>query len=199
MVGRHIAHFKFLDALKELMAIAHFGNEYFQRKEPWKNENATDALPVREPVQDACDTILSVPSVHFREDMEDAQPGRHPFRSAAGRMRENIAIPEGHKIGKVSALFKKIEDPEIEAFGKKYLSTEKKEETKMDEANYLEFDEFKKTELRIGVIKEVAEHPKADKLYVLKVDLGEPALRQIVAGIRNYYTKEELDLEKGLR
>jgi len=57
------------------------------------------------------------------------------------------------------------------------------------DVNYLEFDEFKKTELKIGIIKEVTEHPKADKLYVLKVDLGEPALRQIVAGIRPFTRK----------
>jgi len=40
-VGRHIADFRFLDALKEVMAVAHFGNEYFQQKEPWKKENNT--------------------------------------------------------------------------------------------------------------------------------------------------------------
>jgi methionyl-tRNA synthetase len=190
-IGRHIAHFKFLDALKELMAIAHFGNEYFQRKEPWKNENATTLYLCA----NLCRTlaILSCPFLPFTSE-KIWKMLNLPGSVSACRWEDagEVAIPEGHRIGKVSALFKKIEDPEIEAFGKKYLSTEKKEETKMDEANYLEFEDFKKTELRIGVIKEVAEHPKADKLYVLKVDLGEPALRQIVAGIRNYYTKEEL-------
>jgi methionyl-tRNA synthetase len=35
-------------------------------------------------------------------------------------------------------------------------------------------------------------HPKADKLYVLKVDLGESELRTIVAGLKPYYTHENL-------
>jgi len=52
-------------------------------------------------------------------------------------------------------------------------------------------DDFKKLELIIARIKEVSEHPNADKLYVLKVDTGKDQ-RQLVAGIRPYYTKEEL-------
>lgn len=52
-------------------------------------------------------------------------------------------------------------------------------------------DEFKKTELIVAQIKEVKEHPNADRLYVIKVDTGKEE-RQIVAGIRKTYTKEEL-------
>lgn len=54
------------------------------------------------------------------------------------------------------------------------------------------FSDFEKLDLRVGKIVEVEEHPKADKLYVMKVDLGEGALRTIVAGLRKYYEKEEL-------
>ena len=46
-------------------------------------------------------------------------------------------------------------------------------------------------DLRIGQIKEVNNHPNADKLYVLKVDLGYREA-QIVAGLRNYYPPDEL-------
>jgi methionine--tRNA ligase beta chain len=52
-------------------------------------------------------------------------------------------------------------------------------------------DEFRKIELVIAQIKEVKEHPNADRLYVLQVDDGK-AVRQIVAGIRNAYTPEQL-------
>jgi methionyl-tRNA synthetase len=53
------------------------------------------------------------------------------------------------------------------------------------------FDEFKKLEIRIATIKEVNDHPNADKLYVILVDVGDK-MKQIVAGIRGSYTKEEL-------
>ncbi len=54
------------------------------------------------------------------------------------------------------------------------------------------FADFEKIELKVGTILEVENHPKADKLYILKVDLGEEAPRTIVAGLRNHYTHEQL-------
>lgn len=53
------------------------------------------------------------------------------------------------------------------------------------------FEEFKKLELKVAEVKEVADHPNADRLYVMTVDTG-TAVRQIVAGIKPWYTKEEL-------
>ena len=52
-------------------------------------------------------------------------------------------------------------------------------------------EDFKKIELVVAQIKEVKEHPNADRLYVLQVDTGKDA-RQIVAGIRKAYTPEQL-------
>ena len=52
-------------------------------------------------------------------------------------------------------------------------------------------DEFKKIELKVGTIKSAEPHPKADRLVVLKVDLGSEE-RQLVAGIKKYYELDEL-------
>ena len=52
-------------------------------------------------------------------------------------------------------------------------------------------DDFRKLELKVGEIKEVTDHPNADKLYVVIVDLGDKT-KQLVAGIKNFYPKEEL-------
>jgi len=57
--------------------------------------------------------------------------------------------------------------------------------------NYISIDEFKKIDIRIGKILEVKDHPNANKLYVLIVDLGNEK-RQIVAGIKDWYKPEEL-------
>jgi len=43
----------------------------------------------------------------------------------------------------------------------------------------------------VAKIKEVQDHPDADRLYVIIVDLGDKT-KQIVAGIKNYYSKESL-------
>lgn len=53
------------------------------------------------------------------------------------------------------------------------------------------FDEFMKVDLRIAKVLEAKEHPNADKLFVLKVEVGEDE-KQIVAGIRNSYEADEL-------
>jgi len=53
------------------------------------------------------------------------------------------------------------------------------------------FAEFKKLDLRVALVKSVQEHPNAQKLYVLKIDIGGEE-RQIVAGLRPYYTPEQL-------
>ena len=55
----------------------------------------------------------------------------------------------------------------------------------------INIEEFRKLELRVGVVKSAEAHPNADRLLVLKVDLGTEE-RQIVAGIRAHYQPEEL-------
>lgn len=52
-------------------------------------------------------------------------------------------------------------------------------------------DEFKNFQFVVAQIKEVKEHPNADRLYVLKVDTG-TEVKQLVAGIRKSYTPEQL-------
>jgi len=52
-------------------------------------------------------------------------------------------------------------------------------------------EDFRKLEFKVGVIKEVNDHPNADKLYVVVVDLGDKT-KQLVAGIKNSYKKEDL-------
>ncbi|NQT96083.1 MAG: methionine--tRNA ligase subunit beta [Candidatus Omnitrophica bacterium] len=53
------------------------------------------------------------------------------------------------------------------------------------------FDDFKKIEIKTAKILDVKDHPDADRLYVVDVDLGEEK-RQVVAGIKNHYKPDEL-------
>jgi methionyl-tRNA synthetase len=55
----------------------------------------------------------------------------------------------------------------------------------------ISIDQFRNVELKIATIKSAEPHPNADKLMVLQIDLGSEQ-RQILAGIRNQYTPEEL-------
>jgi len=55
----------------------------------------------------------------------------------------------------------------------------------------ISFQDFKKMDIKIAQIKEVKEHPNADKLYVVKIDTGTEE-KEVVAGIREFYKTEEL-------
>ena len=53
-------------------------------------------------------------------------------------------------------------------------------------------DVVQKLALKTGTIVSAHDHPNADRLLVLTVDLGEPSPRQIVAGIKKAYSVSEL-------
>ncbi|MFI5366896.1 MAG: methionine--tRNA ligase subunit beta [Candidatus Binatia bacterium] len=55
----------------------------------------------------------------------------------------------------------------------------------------LTIDEFQRLELRVATILSAEPHPNADRLLVLKIDLGNEQ-RQLVAGIRAHYAPEAL-------
>ena len=59
----------------------------------------------------------------------------------------------------------------------------------------VEFDEFTKLDLRVARVLECREHANADKLLVVKVDLGTGeggGPRQICAVLKGHYKPEEL-------
>jgi methionyl-tRNA synthetase len=52
-------------------------------------------------------------------------------------------------------------------------------------------EQFQEVALRVGTVRAAEAHPNADRLVVLRVDLGTEE-RQIVAGIRKHYEPETL-------
>jgi methionine--tRNA ligase beta chain len=53
------------------------------------------------------------------------------------------------------------------------------------------FKEFKRLDIRIGTVAEIEQVPGSDKLYKMQVDMG-GELRQIVTGLVDYYSMDEL-------
>jgi methionine--tRNA ligase beta chain len=58
-------------------------------------------------------------------------------------------------------------------------------------ADPISYEDFAKLELRVAKVLEARPHPNADKLLLLQVDVGEEQ-KQIIAGIRQHYTPEQL-------
>ena len=60
-----------------------------------------------------------------------------------------------------------------------------------DQPETISFLEFNRVKMRVGRIVEASDHANADKLIVLKVDLGEQQ-RQLVAGLKGHYEADDL-------
>jgi methionyl-tRNA synthetase len=67
-----------------------------------------------------------------------------------------------------------------------------KDEGQSSEEQFITIDDFLKVELRVGEIKVAERVPNADKLLRFEIDLGEDNLRQILAGLAEYYEPEKL-------
>lgn len=72
---------------------------------------------------------------------------------------------------------------------KEAKAVEKKEAAAKEQIN---FADFEKIELKVGVIKACEKHPNADRLLVFQVDLGEEKPRQIVSSIAKFYEPSEV-------
>ena len=114
----------------------------------------------------------------------------------------NKGIVPDVTITKIDALFPRIEEELIatadiqkaETVVEKPRKESTQKETKVEEEsdNLITIDQFFETSLKIGTIVEAEEVPKSKKLLKLQVDIGESSNRQILAGIKEFYSAESL-------
>ncbi|MCF0259517.1 MAG: methionine--tRNA ligase subunit beta, partial [Erysipelotrichaceae bacterium] len=115
-------------------------------------------------------------------------------------------LEEGRTVAKKApALFARIDaealkkelDAEKEKAEKEAAKAEAKKAKREEPAKeQVSIDDFGKLSLKAGLIKEARRHPKADKLLVETVDLGNGDVRQIVSGIASKYAPEDLTGKK---
>jgi len=115
----------------------------------------------------------------------------------------NNGIVHDTTITKIEALFPRIEEELIataeiqkteSVVEKPRKELDKKEANKdlNEPDNLITIDQFFETTLKIGTIVEAEEVPKSKKLLKLQVDVGEENNRQILAGIKEFYSAESL-------
>jgi methionyl-tRNA synthetase len=187
-VGSELERFKFKAGLDALLSVAQKGNQYFQGREPWKGGNDTTLYLCTNMCRSLA--ILMYPFLPFSAEriwrmlnLKDSV-AEQKWESAG-----ELGVIAGQGIGEVSTLYGKIEDDKIKSFAERYLH---KGEVKGEVKEMVDYDEFGRLDLRVGVIKEASDHPNADKLTLVKVDLGELGERQLVAGVKQTYKKKDL-------
>ena len=71
-------------------------------------------------------------------------------------------------------------------------TNDSKQQESEEENAEISFDQFMAVEIKLGTIEAAAVVEGADRLLKLTVDLGEPASRQIVSGIREFFPDEQV-------
>jgi methionyl-tRNA synthetase len=115
-------------------------------------------------------------------------------KDSFNKLFRNKELLDDFIISKIPPLFPRIEEkllkePENRAQEPKEA---KKESKKEENIGLITIDEFFKTELKIGTIIDAEEVPKSKKLLKLQVDLGEDKPRQVIAGIKEWYSPDDL-------
>jgi methionyl-tRNA synthetase len=205
-------------ALEAALGLSGALNLYVHQNEPWKLAKDEATHPrLHQVLVQAIEGIRWVATMLYT-----FMPGKMGtildalgFGGAQGRSFETLkqwgALKAGHTIVPPEVLFMKMEipapvatEPEqaAPAATKEPAKNKKDKEKKMTtettaapaapESNLIEFDDFNKVELRVGLIKTAERVEKSDKLLRLTVDLGEAELRTIMAGIGKTYAPEDI-------
>lgn len=167
------------NALNEIWRFINFANKYINDKEPWnlvKNKKELSVVLYNLAESLRFIAILLKPFIPETSKEIASQLGIKDFDKQNFKQLK-FGLLKG-KVSKPKILFKKI-DLEVKTGG-------------VEMENFVQFDEWKKLDIRVGTIKKATPHPNADKLVVLHVDVGEAKERQLVAGLKQYYKPEEL-------
>ena len=175
-------------ALLDILDLCSGGNKFFQDNEPWRliKEDKEKCAAV---IGGLFGFVRDISILLYPYIPTAVEKYFGSINQTLDELKiENIGNYEkcnGLNINAPEVLFKKLEKEQVEALRERFSGKQTKgEENKMEG--------FNKLALKVGKIIEIERHPKADKLYVEKVDMGNGEIRQIVSGLVPYFTEDEL-------
>jgi methionyl-tRNA synthetase len=188
-IETHFENYEIDKVLNEIFAFIDKTNEYVQETKPWETQDKKVLYELADSIKaiaillspfmpEACEKISKV--FNFKIDYKE--------------LDKHLKVL---KITKAEILFTKIEIKEDSIAVKDSVNIEKVNKEKIvgvaSMVDMIKYDDFAKLDLRVGTIKNVEPLEGADKLWKLTVDLGsEIGQRTILAGIKKYYSKEQL-------
>lgn len=174
-IGESLSSCQFKKGLKQVMNLAQFGNVYFNNKQPWnliktdKNRCGSTIHICLKIVQALA--VFMAPYLPFSSDKIWRILGNNGSIHTAQWDDALKPLNIGHPLEKPKPLFKKLSFDET-----------------MEET-----DPFSTLDLRVAHIDMVKDHPNADKLYILEIDVGALGKRTLVAGMKQYYSIDEIN------
>jgi methionyl-tRNA synthetase len=171
-VDFHLDHCEFKRALKSIIDLAQYGNQFFDRIAPWSlikadREKCGAELALNLEIVKAL-AVLSHPFLPFSSKRIWAYLGMPEAIMAHGYEWIDIMIDRGQKLVEPQPVFNRVliaspEDP---------------------------FKDFEQLNLKVGLVLDSKQHPNADKLLVLDVDIGKRIT--LVAGLKAHYPGDAL-------
>lgn len=196
-VGQFLELCEFKKAIRAVMTLAQYGNRYIDEMAPWaliKKDQAAcgSALNVGLQLVKAL-AVLMQPFLPFAAQRIWEQLGETGRVSEAPWTAAIEDLPEGRSLSEPRILFEKVEPAKVSAKpAEAQAAAPASPKASAPANNTISMEDFQRLDLRVGKILSVDDHPKADKLYILKVDIGKGEVRQLVAGIRGHYKPQEL-------
>ncbi|MDD5017333.1 MAG: methionine--tRNA ligase subunit beta, partial [Eubacteriales bacterium] len=203
VVEAHMDALRLPEALADIWSYVSVLNKYIDLTEPWALARDTSKK-----------ARLAGVMVHLAEGLRIVSVLLTAFiPDTAVRIQEILGITDktliswdsldvfgnslcGLKVKKTPPLFPRIDvGKELEELEKisdnRSLKKQKKMPGKQETEGIITYDDFKKVELKTGVVLQAEAVEGSDKLLVLKVEVGGET-RQIVSGIRQWYAPEEM-------
>ena len=186
-------------ALEEIFKVISRANKYIDETAPWvlakdeanKARLATVLYNLLETIR-LCSSLLfpfmptAMPKV-WEQIGADETMVTYEKSGTFGVLPADVTVKKGEVLFPRIDMEKEIEELNALLGPKK----EWKEDEDLDKANIITIDKFAEVKLRTGEIVACEKMKKAKKLLKIQVDDGRDG-RQIVSGIANYYTPEEL-------
>lgn len=204
-VDKAMNEVQFSEAFEEIWKLIRRCNKYIDETTPW-------TLAKDESKKDELDTVLYNLVESLRIIAVMISPMLHV---TAKKIFEQLNTPQelktyesvfefgktvpGTALIKGDMLFPRLDVEKetlfLEELFSPTINTQEKEEVEeIIEIKHKEeilYDDFDKIELRVAEVLECTKHPKADKLLIFKLKVGNEE-RQIVSGIAKFYKPEEL-------
>ncbi|MHC1596086.1 MAG: methionine--tRNA ligase, partial [Candidatus Syntropharchaeales archaeon] len=182
-----------------VMALANFGNSYFQSRKPWELVKE-DKEACGEVIKNAIQIVKALAIL-----LEPVMPSKMETLWEQLGMKGDIheipitealkVIESGSELSKPMILFDRVEDKTIARMQDILQQRIEGCEESVEKSDLITYDQFEKLDIRAGRVVEAEAVKGSKKLIRIMVDLGEDKPRQILAGIAGLYTPDEL-LEK---
>jgi methionyl-tRNA synthetase len=197
-IAHSLEHYRFREALAEMMNLARAGNKYLTETEPWKlikTDEGRVATILNISLQVCANlAVFSAPFMPFTS--EKLYRMLNLERLSWDEAGQNGLLKAGHELNEAELLFARIEDEAIEKQVQKLLKTkEDNQNNSAPAANpakpEIAYEDFMKMDIRTGTILEAEKVPKTKKLLKLRIDTGIDQ-RTVVSGIAEYFEPAEI-------